>query len=227
MELIKEYGNIGKYTAREVIWTKEEARALAGAAFPGRQVLDIRYYENGKPMQGVAFTDDMLTVMMLLISRLQAKEPDPEQHIKGIYKNIPFEIFDVYGTLLEGHQSNIVFTRTCFGENGIKYDIRPWKKDYSGFMLGLSLTDEEFNIPFIDTLMDADTDRKLTYPKMLSQQAEISDVARTCFSELVYQLDKMGVCFGKDNQENFEKFFADTCSFMKSWPKAAFTNAQK
>ncbi len=220
MEILKNYGMIGRYHVQEVVWTREEAKTLQGAAISDRPVLDIRVYEGQTPKHGISFTDDMLTNMIVLLSRLKVEE-DPTKlpsAKKGKYKNVEYEIHKIYGTLLEGKNYNVIFSRTSFGTNGMKYDIRPWTKDLSCFMLGVSFTAQEFGDTFTEILMKVDADRKLTFPKMLPQTHE-DDVAKACFAELVYQFDKMGVCFGKEKEKAFAAFFEETKEFMRSWPK--------
>lgn len=216
MKVLKDYGTVGKYQAKKLIWEQEDAAKIQGAAFQGQPVLDIRYYEAGEPKQGVALTEEMLATLMLLISRIEPRiKASTQQPFQGQYKNIKYSIYDVYGTLYEGNNFNIVFTKTNFNENGIKFDIRPWLKDLSGFMLGLSLTKEEFDGRFTEIIMQADTDFELCYPRLL-EPSDNSKISEACFAELVYQFDKMGVCFG--NKEKFNEFYEATRDFIRNWP---------
>lgn len=220
MEMLKDYGMLGKYCVREVIWTKEEAKALPGIAFAERPVLDIRVYRDGVAKQGITLTDDMLTCMEVLLSSLTLERGGAQKAAvkKGRFRNVDYEIQQIYGTLAEGKNCNILFSKTAFAGNAPKYDIRPWTKDLSGFMLGVSLTEEEFGDAFTEILMRVDADRKLIFPKMVPKGSVQEDMARTCFAELVYQFDKLGVCFGKDREAIFERFFLETREFMRNWP---------
>ena len=216
MKVLKDYGTVGKYQAKKLIWEQEDAAKIQGAAFQGQPVLDIRHYEAGEPKQGIALTEEMLATLMLLISRIEPKiKASAQQPFQGQYKNIKYSIYNVYGTLYEGNNFNVVFTKTNFNENGVKFDIRPWRKDLSGFMLGLSLTKEEFDGRFTEIIMQADTDFNLCYPRLL-EASDDSKISEACFAELVYQFDKMGVCFG--NKEKFNEFYEATRDFMRNWP---------
>lgn len=216
MEIIKDHGCVGKYQVKTLIWDAEDAKKVPGVLFPNRQVLDIRHYEEGIPKQGISLSADMLTALLVIISRMkEGKNEEKEIAKKGVHRNIEYTIFDIYGTLYEARGFNIVFSTTKFGENETKYDIRPWKKDLSEFSLGVSLSPEEFFGKFVEILISAVKDFNLKYPKLLDIEEE--DVCEACFSELVYQLDKMALCFGDGNKENFKKFYEDTMHFIRNW----------
>ena len=88
MKVIKDHGCVGKYQVKTLIWDAEDAKKVPGVLFPNRLVLDIRHYEEGIPKQGLSLSADMLTALLVIISRMDEEKNEEKEIAKeGVHRD--------------------------------------------------------------------------------------------------------------------------------------------
>lgn len=173
MKLLKSLGTFGPYEVNKVIWEDgdkgDEGIHGLGALIINEPVLDIRRFEYKKefkiPRNGICMTNQM--VASCAINMIAERKPQSEILHTGRHREKDFYIHEIIGTLRSTPEYNIILTRTAFlDQKNVKYDIRPWSKDFSKFDFGIMLPDEDFN-SFQDMLLTYMDDEKIEIPLYL------------------------------------------------------------
>lgn len=222
MNIKKDYGSIGRYQVRLLSWSQEEAKKVPAVLFTEQDVLDIRCYDSeDTPKQGITLNADMITSLYTILSRITPSVTDEEKArpLKvGAQQGMEYTLYNIYGTLQIMPQYNVVFSTAKYGgrDAEIVCDIRIWSKDLSAFSFGISIPIEEFGAKFSEMLLQVCNEMDIAYPRMLSCRDE-DDPFSVCINELIYQLDKTALCFGKGNEATYKKLYAETLDFIRNW----------
>ena len=160
MKLLKSLGTFGPYEVNKVIWEDgdkgDEGTYGLGVLIFNKPVLDIRRFEYKKgikiPRNGICMTNQM--VASCAINMIAERKTPKDIQYCGRHREKDFFIHEIIGTLRCTPEYSIILSRTAFlDKDNVKYDIRPWNKDYTKFDFGIMLPDEEFTL-FQDMILE-------------------------------------------------------------------------